>query len=137
MAALFFLSSPTHLHFLSRPSSSETAITTATALSTSPRPPPLLQLSSRRGISVVTRAGPPTANTYIFAFLFPFSMLVATILTSIKIDQKLDQDFLEELAINEARMEVDGEEEPGTSKVAMPSKKSEAPRTRNRPKREA
>ncbi|CAM8910487.1 unnamed protein product [Rhodiola kirilowii] len=120
MAALFFLSSPTHLHFLSRPSSSETAITTATALSTSPRPPPLLQLSSRRGISVVTRAGPPTANTYIFAFLFPFSMLVATILTSIKIDQKLDQDFLEELAINEARMEVVGEEEPGTSKVAMP-----------------
>uniref|UniRef100_A0A7N0TKG1 AAA-type ATPase N-terminal domain-containing protein n=1 Tax=Kalanchoe fedtschenkoi TaxID=63787 RepID=A0A7N0TKG1_KALFE len=84
--------------------------------------------------------GPPSASTYLFAFLFPLSMLLATILTSIKIDQKLDQDFFEELAIKEAMKEVDDEEELDASadkEPATPLQKSEAPRTRNRPKREA
>lgn len=71
-----------------------------------PLPPPrigverILQVGSgkttRRGISVVTRAA-PTATTYIFAFVFPLSLLAITIFTSVRIADKLDQKFLEEV----------------------------------------
>ncbi|KAH6813859.1 high chlorophyll fluorescence 153 [Perilla frutescens var. frutescens] len=58
-------------------------------------PPPILQVGRRRGISVVTRAGPST-TTYIFAFVFPLTLLAVTFFTSIRIADKLDQKFLEE-----------------------------------------
>ncbi|KAF9688742.1 hypothetical protein SADUNF_Sadunf01G0019700 [Salix dunnii] len=49
----------------------------------------------RRGLTVVTRAG-LSANSYVLAFLLPLSLLAATIFTSIRIADKLDQDYLEE-----------------------------------------
>ncbi|KAK6121569.1 hypothetical protein DH2020_044689 [Rehmannia glutinosa] len=98
---------------------------------------PILQLrqrkTSRRGISVVTRAG-PSSTSYIFAFVFPLSLLAVTILTSIRIADKLDQKFLEELAINEAILEA---EENVDDEVSISSEKEPTPiRSRNRPKRE-
>ncbi|WCJ39003.1 high chlorophyll fluorescence 153 [Euphorbia peplus] len=101
----------------------------------------------RRRLAVVTRAGPPSTNSYIFAFVFPMSLLVGTIFTSIKIGEKLDRDYLEELAINQSIMEA--EEEDGNDddddhdKVEiLLEEKMKQPvlqptRTRNRPKREA
>lgn len=53
-------------------------------------------LKSRRGSWVVTRAV-PGPNTYIFAFVFPLSLLVATIFTTLRISDKLDEDFLQEV----------------------------------------
>lgn len=55
-------------------------------------------LKSRRGSSVVTKAV-PGPNTYIFAFVFPLSLLVATIFTTLRISDKLDEDFLQEVCI--------------------------------------
>lgn len=49
-----------------------------------------------RSLSLVTRAGPST-NSYILAFVLPFSLVVITVLTSIRISDKLDQDYLEEV----------------------------------------
>ena len=49
-----------------------------------------------RGLSMVTRAGPGT-NTYIFAFVLPLSLLAITVFTSIRIADKLDREFLEEV----------------------------------------
>ncbi|XP_011091793.1 uncharacterized protein LOC105172147 [Sesamum indicum] len=97
---------------------------------------PILQLgrrkTSRRGVSVVTRAG-PSSTSYIFAFVFPLSLLAVTIFTSIRIADKLDDKFLEELAINQAILEnedKDEEEDPVPQKEAAPV------RSRNRPKRQ-
>ncbi|GFY90498.1 hypothetical protein Acr_07g0006950 [Actinidia rufa] len=86
-----------------------------------------------RGSSVVTRAGPGT-NTYIFAFVLPLSLLAITVFTSIRIADKLDREFLEEVAVNQAIMEA--EEEDGDAGMSLEEKPS-LPRTRNRPKREA
>ncbi|KAL8542180.1 hypothetical protein ACS0TY_003151 [Phlomoides rotata] len=107
-----------------------------------PLPPPrkgveqILQVgswkTSRRGISVVTRAA-PTATSYIFAFVFPLSLLAITIFTSVRIADKLDQKFLEELAVNEAILEA----EENDDEVSISSGEEPTPvRTRNRPKRE-
>ncbi|XP_077218005.1 high chlorophyll fluorescence 153 [Tasmannia lanceolata] len=86
----------------------------------------------KRGL-VVTRAGPPTTTNLIFAFVFPLSLLAVTIFTSIRIADKLDQDFIEELALNEAIME----EEDSDLDVSISLEQETAPpRTRNRPKRE-
>ncbi|GAV69402.1 hypothetical protein CFOL_v3_12903, partial [Cephalotus follicularis] len=63
-----------------------------------------------RGLTVVTRAGPST-NSYLFAFLLPLSLLAVTVYTSIRISDKLDADFLEELAINRAMSGADEEDE--------------------------
>ncbi|KAI4333036.1 hypothetical protein L6164_017892 [Bauhinia variegata] len=52
-----------------------------------------------RGLSVVTRAGPSTSS-YVFAFALPLSLLAGTIFTSIRIADKLDADFLEEVLID-------------------------------------
>ncbi|KAG6791067.1 hypothetical protein POTOM_000177 [Populus tomentosa] len=59
----------------------------------------------RRGLTVVTRAG-LSANSYVLAFLLPLSLLAATIFTSIRIADKLDQDYLEEV-IAEFRLFAD------------------------------
>ncbi|KAJ7982280.1 high chlorophyll fluorescence [Quillaja saponaria] len=87
-----------------------------------------------RGLTVLTRAGPNT-NSYIFAFALPLSLLAITIFTSIRIADKLDRDFLEEVAINEAikEAEEDNDDDIDISLQEEPAR----PRTRNRPKREA
>lgn len=53
--------------------------------------------SSRKRKLVVARAGPPSTTTLIFAFVFPLSLLLVTIFTSIRIADKLDQQYLEEV----------------------------------------
>ena len=87
-----------------------------------------------RGSLVVTRGGPPGTSTYIFAFVFPLSLLAVTIFTAIQISDKLDKDFYEELAVNQSILEAEDENED----VATPTNEEPPrPRTRNRPKREA
>ncbi|OIW21253.1 hypothetical protein TanjilG_31183 [Lupinus angustifolius] len=113
-----------------------------------------------RGAMVATRAGPSTSSL-VFAFTLPLSLVAVTVFASIRIADKLDQKFLEEMAMNEAIMEVDEfdkdndddedddvetylQEEPvfphalnrpdvDTSLQEEPA----VPRGRNRPKREA
>ncbi|KAK9912947.1 hypothetical protein M0R45_036779 [Rubus argutus] len=84
-----------------------------------------------RGQTVVTRAG-PTVNQYVFAFVLPLSLVAFTVFTSIRIADKLDRDYLEEVAINQAIRETDEDDEVDVSS----EEKSALPRTRNRPKRE-
>uniref|UniRef100_M1A8U1 Uncharacterized protein n=1 Tax=Solanum tuberosum TaxID=4113 RepID=M1A8U1_SOLTU len=63
----------------------------------------ILQLQSRklkkksRGLSVVTRAGGISSGSYIFALIFPLSLLAITIFTSARVADNLDQKFLEEV----------------------------------------
>ncbi|KAI6675946.1 hypothetical protein NL676_036742 [Syzygium grande] len=85
-----------------------------------------------RGVRLVARAG-PSASSYVFAFVFPLSLLVVTVFASIKIADKLDRDFLEELAINQAIKDAD---EGDDAEVSL-EEKPVLSRTRNRPKREA
>ncbi|XP_062174901.1 uncharacterized protein LOC133880050 [Alnus glutinosa] len=94
-----------------------------------------------RGLTAVTRAGLST-NYYIFAFALPFSLLAITIFASIRVADKLDRDYLQELAINQAIREAnedeDEEEEEDEEDINIPLKKEPAlQRTRNRPKRAA
>ena len=49
-----------------------------------------------RGLAVVTRAGANTSS-YVFAMVLPLSLLAVTIFTSIKIADKLDKDFIEDV----------------------------------------
>lgn len=49
-----------------------------------------------RGLSAITKAG-PSSTSYIFAFVFPISLLAVTIFTSMRIADELDQKFLEEV----------------------------------------
>ncbi|KAK1427771.1 hypothetical protein QVD17_16466 [Tagetes erecta] len=86
----------------------------------------------RRGSLAVTRAGAPGSTTYLFAFLFPLSLLAVTIFTSIKISDKLDRDFYQELEVNQSILEA--EDEDVTPIFEEPPSQQ---RTRNRPKREA
>ncbi|XP_057456305.1 uncharacterized protein LOC130747386 [Lotus japonicus] len=97
-----------------------------------------------RGAAVVTRAGPSTSN-FIFAFTLPLSLLAITVFTSLRIGYKLDQDFLEEMAMNEALMEAeediddedDIDDDDMKTSLQEPLQQEPAlPRTRNRPKRE-
>ncbi|KDP40489.1 hypothetical protein JCGZ_24488 [Jatropha curcas] len=97
---------------------------------------------TKRGLSLVTRAGPSTTS-YVFAFVFPMSLLIATVITSIKIADKLDRDYLEELAINQAIREADEEDDDDDDAIDIPTEEEvkqpalRDTRTRNRPKREA
>ncbi|KAK2979203.1 hypothetical protein RJ640_027497 [Escallonia rubra] len=93
-----------------------------------------LGLRKTRGSSVSTRAV-PGPSTFVFAFVFPLSLLAATIFTASRIADKLDSEYLEELAINQAILEADedGDDDAGISLKEEPP----LPRTRNRPKREA
>ncbi|KAM1049425.1 hypothetical protein ACFX13_029148 [Malus domestica] len=84
-----------------------------------------------RGLEVVTGAG-PTTSQYVFAFVLPLSLIAVTVFTSIRVADKLDRDFLEEMAINQAIRETDEEGEPDKSTEEKPA----LSRTRNRPKRE-
>ncbi|XP_078158496.1 high chlorophyll fluorescence 153 [Carex rostrata] len=68
-----------------------------------------LQLERRHRMLVpVPRAGgPPSTNSLLFAFLLPFSLIVGTVWAAIKIGDKLDQKFLDEIERNIAIMEED------------------------------
>ncbi|KAI3905593.1 hypothetical protein MKX01_036502 [Papaver californicum] len=94
-----------------------------------------LHKQKKRGFAIVTRAAPTTANL-IFAFVFPLTLLLVTIFTSIKIADKLDQDYVEELAINQAIMEGKDEKEDSLASLEE-EEPATVTRTRNRPKREA
>ncbi|XP_010938652.1 uncharacterized protein [Elaeis guineensis] len=59
----------------------------------------------RRERELVVRAGPPTTNSLILAFVLPFSLIAGTIFTSIRIADRLDEKYLEELAMNQAILE--------------------------------
>ncbi|KAM4082279.1 hypothetical protein ACJW30_11G160100 [Castanea mollissima] len=63
-----------------------------------------------RGLTVVTRAGPST-NSILFAIAIPLSLLTITFFASIKIADKLDRDYFEELAINQAIREAEEDED--------------------------
>nr|GLL24918.1 uncharacterized protein LOC109148092 [Ipomoea trifida]GMC82312.1 V-set and immunoglobulin domain-containing protein [Ipomoea batatas] len=84
-----------------------------------------------RGISVVTRAG---SSSYIFAFVFPITMLAITVVASIRVADKLDQQYLEELAIEQSILET--EEDDDGNAATSPKEEIEIPSKRNRPKRE-
>ncbi|XP_021295817.1 uncharacterized protein LOC110425272 [Herrania umbratica] len=93
-----------------------------------------------RGLAVVTRAGPNTSS-YVFAVVFPLSLLAVTIFTSIKIADKLDKDFLEDLTINQAIRDADEDDggiDADDDEISLEDIVQEPvlPRTRNRPKRE-
>lgn len=70
-----------------------------------PPPSPPIHFASNsccrkpRGLTVVTRAGPSTSS-YVFAFALPLSLLAITILVSLRIGERLDREFLEEVMGN-------------------------------------
>ncbi|KAK9123237.1 hypothetical protein Sjap_012839 [Stephania japonica] len=95
--------------------------------------------SKRRGWSVVTQAGLSTTSV-VFAFVFPLTLLIVTIFAAIRVADRLDQKFLEEIAINEAIMGDQDEEGGLASSVKKMAENMPPPattRARNRPKREA
>ncbi|CAL9776037.1 unnamed protein product [Musa acuminata subsp. burmannicoides] len=104
----------------------------------------------RRRRRLVVRAGPPSTNSLIFAFVLPLSLLLGTIFTAARVADRLDEKYLEELAMNKAIMEEKEAEEDDSDKdgkVAAEEDESilpdeeegvaAVPRVRNRPKREA
>ncbi|ERM99389.1 hypothetical protein AMTRI_Chr12g266870 [Amborella trichopoda] len=96
------------------------------------------RVETKKGVLVVPRAGggPPSSTILIFAFVFPLSLIAITVLTSIRIADKLDQQFLEELAANQAIVEdEDGNDDDNA--IFVGDEKPALSRTRNRPKREA
>ncbi|CDY60853.1 BnaA01g34800D [Brassica napus] len=90
-----------------------------------------------RDCSVVARAGPSTSS-YLLAFAIPATLIAATVFTSAKIADKLDDDFLEDIALNQAmKAAEDGENAEGGSSLDDLIKEPVLQRTRKRPKREA
>ncbi|KAL2337108.1 hypothetical protein Fmac_011554 [Flemingia macrophylla] len=109
---------------------------------------------NRRGSAVAARAG-PTMKSILFAIALPSSLLGVTILAALRMGDKLDRDWLLEMAKNEAAMEIDefddenddednddnndnGVDEINSTEtyVQQPARQEE-PALRNRPKREA
>ncbi|XP_042051926.1 uncharacterized protein LOC121797235 [Salvia splendens] len=111
------------------------SISSPTLILPTTRQHPQLSGFGRRRV-VLTRAGPSTTS-YIFAFVFPLSLLAGTAITSIRIADKLDQKFLEELAINQAILEAeDGEEKEDDVHVSSEEEEVKPVRRRNRPTRQ-
>lgn len=86
--------------------------TALTAFAQPSFPPPAKNLVSRGGVggagrlcinrrnrecSYVARAGPSTSS-YLLAFAIPATLIAATVFTSAKIADKLDDDFLEDVS---------------------------------------
>ncbi|KAL0923109.1 hypothetical protein M5K25_007154 [Dendrobium thyrsiflorum] len=101
------------------------------------------------GELAVVRAGPPSASTLILVFVLPLSLLIGTILVSIRIGNKLDEKFLEELAANQAMVEENEDAGAEEGQEGLEAREGEedrvmvkeeigaaAVRVRNRPKRE-
>ncbi|XP_042424928.1 uncharacterized protein LOC122012450 [Zingiber officinale] len=94
-----------------------------------------------RGRRLMVRAGPPSTNSLILAFLLPLSLLVGTIFAAARIADRLDEKFLDELAMNEAILEemdeddVDEDEDDRGVLVEEEDGVAAIPKTRNRPKR--
>ncbi|CAH8328453.1 unnamed protein product [Eruca vesicaria subsp. sativa] len=89
-----------------------------------------------RHCSVVTRAGPSTSS-YLLAFAIPATLIAATVFTSAKIADKLDEEFLEDIALNQAiKAAEDGENAEGETSLDDLIKEPVLQRTRKRPKRE-
>ncbi|KAK7271564.1 hypothetical protein RJT34_27572 [Clitoria ternatea] len=97
-----------------------------------------------RGSAVAARAGPSTTSIA-FAIALPTSLLAVTVLASIRMADKLDQDWLEEVAKNEAFMEADeddddddyDEDDYDNEDDDIETYEPALPQARNRPKREA
>lgn len=53
--------------------------------------------SASRALRVVTTRAGPSANSYIFAFSIPLSLILVTVLAALKIGDNLDKKFLEEV----------------------------------------
>ncbi|KAJ4913647.1 high chlorophyll fluorescence 153 [Raphanus sativus] len=89
-----------------------------------------------RDCSVMVRAGPSTSS-YLLAFAIPATLIAATVFTSAKIADKLDDDFLEDIAFNQAiKAAEDGENGQGEISMDDLIKEPVLQRTRKRPKRE-
>ncbi|CAN8273310.1 unnamed protein product [Cochlearia groenlandica] len=92
-----------------------------------------------RDCSVVVRAGPSTSS-YLLALAIPATLIAATVFTSIRIADKLDEDFLEDIALNQAikaaEEEEKGENAKGEISLDDLIKEPVIQRTRKRPKRE-
>nr|XP_027107054.1 uncharacterized protein LOC113727219 [Coffea arabica] len=135
MASITFIS-----NYLSSSSSSSTSCSSTHHLTQTYKPfssPSTLPFihgnkKSSRGLSVVTKGGGPSSTSYIFAFIFPISLVAVTIFTAMRITDELDQKFLEELAVNQEILEAGEEDGDRISSEEKPA----VPRKRNRPKRE-
>lgn len=95
MASLIFTSSVSLTH-------SQPSIPTRAFLPPHLSNPPVIRFPGdpsrrrTRGLTAVTRAGPNTSY-YVFAFALPFSLLAITIFASIRVADKLDRDYLQEV----------------------------------------
>ncbi|XP_010557837.1 PREDICTED: uncharacterized protein LOC104826709 [Tarenaya hassleriana] len=92
----------------------------------------------KRGCVVLTRAG-ASASSYLLAFAIPATLVAVTVFASIKIADKLDEDFFEEVALTQSLREeaLDGEEDAESeSSLDEMVQEPVLQRTRNRPKRE-
>ncbi|KAH7667204.1 hypothetical protein IHE45_12G044300 [Dioscorea alata] len=137
-------SKPTHSYTLSSPPHT-----------TLPSHQPLLLRCHRprrpkRSDSILVRAGPPSSSTLILAFVLPLSLLIGTILVSIRIADDLDEKFVKELLMNEAMAEEeeygvedaeddDDDDESDNEPRVLELEEAAAPatpRVRNRPKKE-
>ncbi|KAG2244280.1 hypothetical protein Bca4012_015500 [Brassica carinata] len=89
-----------------------------------------------RDCGYVARAGPSTSS-YLLAFAIPATLIAATVFTSAKIADKLDDDFLEDIALNQAiKAAEEGENAEGEISLDDLIKEPVLQRTRKRPKRE-
>ncbi|CAF2132538.1 hypothetical protein IGI04_013610 [Brassica rapa subsp. trilocularis] len=89
-----------------------------------------------RDRSYVARAGPSTSS-YLLAFAIPATLIAATVFTSAKIADKLDDDFLEDIALNQAiKAAEEGENAEGEISLDDVIKEPVLQRTRKRPKRD-
>ena len=103
MASITFIS-----NYLSSSSSSSTSCSSTHHLTQTYKPfssPSTLPFihgnkKSSRGLSVVTKGGGPSSTSYIFAFIFPISLVAVTIFTAMRITDELDQKFLEEVKLH-------------------------------------
>ncbi|ESW21011.1 hypothetical protein PHAVU_005G033400 [Phaseolus vulgaris] len=98
----------------------------------------------RRSTVAAARAGPST-KSILFAIALPSSLLAVTIFAALRMGDKLDREWREEIAKNEAAKELEGyddsddgsEDDSIETYVQEEPALQEEPTLRNRPKREA
>nr|KYP41049.1 hypothetical protein KK1_037572 [Cajanus cajan] len=82
-------------------------------------------------------------KSILFAVALPSSLLGVTILAALRMGDKLDRDWLEEMAKNEAALEIDeyddddDDDDGGGQEESSAETYVRQPALRNRPKREA